>query len=314
MGSWQANAGPSNVNRSLVDNNDGSMAYIHSHNRIIARIQRCGFLLYPVILVSGQLTRWELNACRLLRKKIIYLMHGNKRYEAKLNKLPVNKIDLESEEKLLEFSNKIVCVSERYSRWVKSQYPKYCDKITFVNNGLDIDVREKVEKKPYTIAVSGGNRIQKNNHIVCDAVNLLNSKGYNIKVHVFGRYYEGNANLDKYPFVIRMGHLEKEDYYKELDYISLYVIDSELESFGLVVGDAINCNCSLLMSETVGATSIMKVEDTDVVYDCHNIEELSSKILNILENANFDRLYRTIEIEKCSSKVAFSNIKEKCLN
>ena len=132
--------------------------------------------------------------------------------------------------------------------------------------------------------------------------------GYDCKMYVFGRMYENNDNLS-YPFVRYMGHLNKEEYYNALDKISLFVLNSVLESFGLVVADALNCNCSLLMSKGVGALSIMSTTDNDVINDCCNVDEIASKMLYLFQNPNSTALYNSINREDASEKSSYLKLK-----
>jgi len=309
LGDYRLNAGPSNVNRSLVTNSDSRLDYVKSQNRILRKIERIAkCLFYKKLIISGGITKFELSLARLLHHDIYYLMHGDARYETMINKLNTDSDSLELFDTILSSASKIIAVSERYSLWVKERYPQYASKITYVNNGLEIKRRHKVEKVPFTIAVSGGNRLIKNNDIVCEAVSILRDKGYEIKVFVFGRDYPNNADLSKYPFITKTGQLNKEEYYALLDKISLYVVDSEVEPFGLIIGDAINCNCSLLVSEIVGARSIMRMTEDDIVFDSHNINELSTKILNLFNNPNTDRLFESIDVEDVSEKSSYNKL------
>lgn len=309
LGLWNANTGPSNVNRGLVLNRDKDMSIIKMHNKFY-RIERLKLIFYPIIVVSGSIFNYELKLCKLLNKKLIYIMHGCVWYESNINRLNLPPSFLKNEARTLDIASLIVCVSEKYSNWVKIQYPQYYNKITFINNGLKLNIRPKVYKEPYSIALSGGNRIQKNNRIVCEAVKLLSKKGVKCKVYLFGRYYENNDDLSKYEFIHRMGHLDQEQYYDFLDKISLYVINSTIESFGLVVGDALNCNCSLLMSENVGASSIMKTEESDIIKNCNDIDEVANKILYLLNNNNSSRLLSSIDMEEVSEKKSYEKLKK----
>lgn len=309
LGGWRANAGPSNVNRSIVLNSDGDMGYIRSSNKIIMRIEKLKSLFYSVVIISGGASELEIKLLRLIRKKIIYLMHGCLWYEAKVNKFSISENSLKKESLIMSASNAIVCVSERYSEWVKKEYPQYANKIKFVNNGITLNQRPLGQKEQYSIAVSGGNRLQKNNGIICKALEKLNAMGYNCHMYVFGRMYENNDNLS-YPFVHIMGHLNKEEYYNALDKISLFVLNSILESFGLVVADALNCNCSLLMSKGVGALSIMKTTENDVINDCSDVDEIASKILYLFQNPNSATLYNSIDSEDVSEKNSYLKLKQ----
>ena len=109
--------------------------------------------------------------------------------------------------------------------------------------------------------------------------------------------------------------MDKDTYYNKLKQIDLMVINSEVESFGLVVGDALNCGCSLLLAKNVGAISIFKdIRAEDVVLDNRNIHELAQKIAYLLENSNIQRLFNSVDRQKCSCKQAFLNLKKNCIN
>lgn len=309
LGNWKQNAGPCNVNRSLVENSDGTMRFL-TWNRFsrIERLFKC--IISNPIVISGGATNSEINIFKLLHKKIVYIFHGYYKYENEINNLNLSNKVLNNEAELLRIANIILPVSQNYSEWVKLHLPQYAHKIYFLNNGISICQREKTTKIPYSIAISGGNRPIKNASLVCEAVSKIVEQGYNCKVYVFGRFYKGGDDLSKYSFVIKEGHLNKEQYYNELDKISLFVVNSELESFGLVVADAINCNCSLLVSHNVGALSIISTTEDDVIFDTHNINELSTKILYLLQNSNSDRIYKSIDIQEVSEKNAFLKLKK----
>lgn len=309
LGSWKANTGPANVNRSFVVNKDDSMSYLKLPIKLM-RLERLKLIFYPVIVISGGIFDYELKICKLLNKKLIYIMHGCGWYESKVNNLHLAQSFFDNEAETLASANVIACVSEKYSKWVRVQYPQFANKITFLNNGLIFEIRPKVQKEPYSIALSGGNRLQKNNSIVCKAVEKLLNQGVECKVYVFGRYYKDNADLSQYPFIQKMGHLNKEQYYEALDKISLYVVNSTVESFGLVVGDALNCNCSLLMSDGVGAASIMKTDESDIVKDCFDVDEVANKILYLLNNSNSTRLYNSIDVFEASEQNAYLRLKK----
>ena len=282
----------------------------------IERLVKC--ITSNPIVISGGATAIEIKIMKLLHKKVIYILHGYRKYENEVNKLNLSEEELANEAELMRIAKIILPVSQKFSGWVKLQLPKYAAKISFLNNGVTICQRKKVDKIPYTIAVSGGNRSIKNTKIVCEAVLKIIEQGYDCKLYVFGRFYSGGDDLSKYSFIINKGHLDKEQYYKELDKISLFVIDSELEPFGLVVADAINCNCSLLISHNVGALFILKTKDTDVIYNTHDVDEISSKILYLLQNGNFERIYNSIDKKDVSEKEAFLKLKRivddvKCL-
>lgn len=319
-GDWQSNAGPMNVNRSWIENSDGSMDYTKARNKYARKLEkRWKCLKYNTIVFSAGASIPEMRMAKFLGKRVVYIMHGCAQYENVINKLGLTDEQLSREKQALDISDLIVAVSERYAEWANAHFPQYANKIQFVNNGLDISPsftsHPKNNTGKYSVAVSGGNRPIKCNVEVCKAVEKLNSRGMDIDVYAFGLYHDNGEKIYDYPFVSRMGQMNKETYYKKLKTIDLMVVNSEIEPFGLVVGDAINCGTSLLMSQHVGAMGIFRnLQDTDVIADNHNVEEIATKIETLLKSGNAERLYKSIDRERCSSRQAFFNLKKICIN
>lgn len=308
LGEWWNNNGPSNVNRYLKKENDGSM-YCLSFPRFsrTERIFRC--IIHNPIVISGWARRTEILLMYILRKKVYFLVHGYFKYENEVNNQHRPEKYAENEEFGFRLSKKIIAVSENYSLWLKNMLPRYADKITFVNNGINIFRREKVSKEPFSIAVTGGNTRIKNNRNLCLAVESLRMQGYDCHVYVFGPLSDAGEDLASFPFVKFMGQLDTQQYYAILDHVQLMVMLSNLESFGLSVADGLNCNCSLLLSCHVGALSIFSPEDDDVVFDNQSVDEISFKLRNLLENPNADRLFASLDLESVSEKAAFLKMK-----
>lgn len=311
LGHHWVNAGPSNVNRSLINNSDGDMVYTKSKSKLGFYLESAYYTFkYNQILLSGS-NSWKIESLlKLFNKRYYYLMHGCVEYENIINNLHVSQKDLDAEQKILKQAIKIICVSEGYAKWVKNRYPQFENKITFVNNGINIEPRPKVEKRPLSIAVAGGNRCIKNNGEVYRAVKKLNAENIPCKLYVFGRFYPDNDEFIKNNDVIHYGQLDRDEYYKKLDQIDCFIMNSEVEPFGLVVADALNCNCSLLMSKNVGSRYIMKTDPNDIIQNPHNIEELAEKIKRVLNYPNGERLFQTIDVKACSEQQAYQNIKK----
>jgi len=147
-----------------------------------------------------------------------------------------------------------------------------------------------------------------NNYAVSMAVKKLNSEGIPCKLYIFGRKYPGNEEIEETDNIKYCGHLDKTPYYEKLDYISCFVMNSEVEPFGLVAADALNCNCSLLMSQNIGAKSIMKTEKCDIIQQPHDVDELVEKLKYVFGHPNSDRLYENIDVQACSGKSSFQKL------
>lgn len=318
-GSYMLNAGPQNVNRSLVENADESMDYIKAKSRLTRIIERLWKTLrYNTIVFSGGVSKYELQLVKLMHKRMVYIMHGCSRYENVINRLNLSEKALQFEYENLRYADRIIAVSELYSNWIKEEYPEFAHKVTFVNNGIEINrefyTQKKHEDGNFSIAISGGNRPIKCNLEVCKAVTKLRNEGMHITVKAFGRFHDNGEPLLDYPFVIRMGQMEQDSYYKELKETDLFVVASDMEPFGLVVCDALNCGCSLLMSRNIGARSIFRtILSEDVLIDNHDTDEIASKIKGLLYKGNAKRLFHSVDINECSGQNAFLNLKRICI-
>lgn len=313
FGGWRHNVGPENVNRSLIQHADNDLLYVKSSNKVLRLIEAFLDLIVCDVVVfscAGNLPLFKL--AKFIRKRVVILKHGDVSYENKINNYGLDEKFLSEDKKKMDIADMIICVSERYMGWVKKYYPEYSDKLTWMNNGVTIAPRPKVEKDNHLIALAGGNRNIKNNLNVILAIEKLNMKGASLKVKLFGRIYKDNPDFEKFPFVMQMGHMNKEAYYNELDKIGLFIDAAYCEPFGLSIADAVNCNCSLLLSDNVGFLSIMKEQDCDVVHDCNDTNEIAGKIEYLINNQNAKRLLDTIDPQASSEGSAYNRLKTVC--
>ena len=309
LGGHFSNGGPDNVNQALITSADGKILYIKSTNKFVRVFESFWkILISEKVVVSGACAKRYYDFMKIIHKSFVYLMHGCMDFENEINRLHLTPDYIENERNLLNDAKRVVCVSEGYAEWVKRRYPEYAQKITYVNNGIELEQREKKEKEQFSIAVGGGNRCIKNNFAVSRAVKKLNSEGIPCKMYIFGRKYPDNEEIEETDYIIYCGHLDKAPYYERLDKISCFVMNSEVEPFGLVAADALNCNCSLLMSQNVGAKSIMTTRGCDIIQDPHDVDEIVGKLKYIFEHPNSDRLYGSIDVQDCSEKSSFQKL------
>ena len=312
-GGWKDNNGPSNVVKSLILNSDEDLMYIKSSNKIIKGFEIFFKLIRSDIVVTSGIVSFRFqNILKKMNKKFVILMHGCNEYENKINNLNLDSNILKREKFCMENSSLIIAVSEVYSFWLKNRFPEYAHKITFVNNGVEINRRISVSKNKNTIALSGGNRNIKNNYEVCLAVQRLIQKGIDCTVNVYGYIYPENKNLNIFPFVNIKNQMNKNDFYDELDKTELFVLNSELEPFGLVIADALNCNCSLLVSKNVGSSSILKLEENDIINNPHDIDEIEQKVYINLKQSNSERLYNSLDLKRITPKSSYVRLKSIC--
>lgn len=320
VGDYKANTGPSNVNKNLLkylpDN-------IYSTNSSFF-LTRCleliiKSILSKVIVISGFSLINLLCICtaKLLGKKIIYISHGCISYENKINEL--NKVGIEKVEEIyFNASNCILCVSENFMYWFNEHYPKYKEKTSFLNNGIEWDLLDKtnntpfVEREPNTIVTMGGGRPQKNNLLLCEAIEILNKRSKNsYKLIVLGRDYRDTEKIKSYDFVDYVGQVDNEDAYKYLQKSYLFIQNSLFEPFGLAPIEAILNGCNVLLSKNVGAIGIIKsISKSDIINNCMDPIEIANRIEFIKQNPNNERLLAGFDRDKTSYKTRANELYE----
>lgn len=310
LGEYNSNAGPANVNKKIISNLSNSIMYIKSKSKINKIFELIFKLINSdIILISGFDPRCS-SICKftkIINKKTIYLMHGYAKYDNEINHLGLTDKILKKEYEILSKVSFILCVSKKFSEWVTIQLPEFEDKISYINSGIDIKYNnyffQKRNNEKFVIALSGGNRRIKNNVEVCKAVKILFDLGFNIEVNIYGRIYDNNDTFMKYPFLNFKGQISQEDFYTELKKTNLFILNTEVESFGLSAADALVCGCDILLSSNCGILSILDYTSNDIISDPHNIDEIVEKIKYFInDNSNNNRLLSTINFEECSWK------------
>ena len=108
------------------------------------------------------------------------------------------------------------------------------------------------------------------------------------------------------------GLVSQEQLYKEMAQSELFVLNSTLESFGLSVFDALQCGCSVLVSNAAGALDILNVTGHDVIYDSMDEDEIAEKIDYLLQNPNNYRLIKSLDFNKISYKAEVEKLEQFC--
>ena len=308
MGGINRNTGPANVNRNLITA-DRSIWYQKSRKRLVRFLETAiKFLLSDTIVFSAYVRVFAVRLAKLLKKKTVYLMHGYIKYENEINQLNVPEEILKEEDAVfanrvrtgllitlgvyMVLSGSVFVFAEQLLRMMAADF-------RILEASVSIS-----ERLPNTIAVAGADRLIKNNDEVCKAVEKLQQTGKKkLTLYVFGKMNHNESNLfEKYSCCIYRGLLSNEDFLEELKKIQLFVVNSTIESFGLVVGEALSCGCSLLISENVGFCDLLDLTEADVIHDVHDVNEISEKMMYLLKNPNNRRLAASVNWEHYSKK------------
>ena len=301
VGDMIGNTGPAMVNKSYYPYLKEKMHFCFSNNkifRIIHYIMHIFFVKSVIISGYSNLNILLLKLAKKLNKKTFYLMHGFVYEEVKYQNIDNKQEKINKEYELLNKVDTIICVSEIFSKYLKQIYPEFKEKIIYVNNGIDINIDKSIiPHDTFTIMSVGGGVRQKNNLKVCQAIDKLD---VNIKFIVVGSIETDGSKIKEYPFVEYYEFLPHDEVLNKMCESDLYIQNSYFETFGLAIMESLECGCDLLLSKNVGALSILKnITDDDIINDVDNIEEISLKIKEKINNTN-----KRIDYDKseCSNK------------
>lgn len=312
LGDFWFNGGPTNVNKGLRQYLSDRYIYLSTNNKILKILQTIYYTVFSSkVIYSGIMNvgLFSIIVSKILRKKNAYLMHGCIEYETKINKT-TNKLGMIIEKMHWEIADKIICVSDPFAEWFKSNYPKYKDKVVVVCNGVKWDEHDLLDisnqRKNNLIVVTGGDRLTKNNIAVCEAVKLLNNDyGYNFELFIFGNLNKKDSEneYNNFEFVEWKGLVERKELFEYFKKSNIYIQNSSFEPFGLSPIEALLCGCNLIVSSNVGALTIIdSIQKEDIIYDTKNIREIADKILNVYRMNNNERLLNSIDKNKTTYK------------
>jgi len=312
-GEYRANAGPSNVNRYLLTRSKNQLSCVKSENILLKRLERYWRLLFSDVTVFsgyGYYVGFAIRILRLLHKKSVYLMHGCVAYENHINELGISSKIIQKEDYILHNVDLILCVSEQYMKWVVQRFPELKDRAYYLNSGIDDKeyeninlLRDESDEKVIKIVAAGGDRNQKNNLEICKAVEkIAGSTDKAIMFDIFGRCYAAHNVFSDYLHTRYRGMVPKEELYQALHSSKVFVLNSEIESFGLAIVDALMCGCSVLVTQNAGICSLLSLQESDIIYNVHATDEIAKKIDYVIEHPNNKRLINSIDFDNCSWK------------
>ena len=301
VGDMINNTGPAIVNKEYYAYLKNDAYFCFTNNKLLRSLDLLTRIFYiKTIVISGfsKLNYILAVICKKFNKKIIYLMHGYDKEELKYTN-NYNKKVLKREYCLLKSVDKIVCVSEIFSNYLKKDIPEFKNKIFFVNNGVEKDSHKNTSSNNsvFQIISVGGGMKRKQNLAICEAISKIND--IKIKFVVVGKNLNYGDEIKKFPFVEYYESLPHEEVLKKMSESNLYIQNSYFETFGLAVVEALNCGCDILISKNIGALSILNnVTENDIILDNEDINEIISKIkikINSRGNIFYDK-------NKCSWK------------
>jgi glycosyltransferase involved in cell wall biosynthesis len=310
-GNHFGDAGPRIVSKNYIRCLKRSVSYISFQNKALRLLEVIWKTIWCKVIIFSGVTTYDhiiILICRILRKNIIYIMHGYLKLENNINNYN-NFRGERNESLLLKYSDVILCVSETFMNYIKNHITQYEHKMSFLTNGVDWEEFDKYslnndsyDKK--RIVLIGGGRITKRNFEVCEAINYLNQKyKENYRVEVYGEYHENDQSKQIAQMLNTTFHSGiPHDQLLQLFHDSfLFVQNSEFEPFSLGVVEALKCGCSILISTNVGAKDIIPgLTNNDIISDTSDIKEIAEKVYLLSKENNNERLLKSIDRESTS--------------
>lgn len=300
VGDIYSNTGPANVNKVLKKYSHSNDLFLLQKN-IFMKILELIFkiLICDVVIFSGisRLNSIGIAFSQFFGKKTGYLMHGSCKFENKVNAIENKRVE-KIENETLEKIDVIICVSKLFMNWIKLEYPIYVNKISYVNNALDIE-KIHLEQKNYDISrnknlimSSGGGAPLKNIKSICKAIERLNQEDYfDLKLIVLGNDGDDSEEIKSYDFVEFIPTVPSDEMILYFKKTNLYIQNSDFETFGLAPLEALLSGCNLLVSKNIGMLDVFdKYENSDVILDSYDCQEIAEKIKINLISSNNSRL------------------------
>ncbi|SHK17498.1 Glycosyltransferase involved in cell wall bisynthesis [Clostridium cavendishii DSM 21758] len=275
---------------------------------------------------------------KLLKVKVITTVHGIAEYDQK-GKLFAN-MKNKLEKRMLRLNNKCICVSKYVYNYLLL-YKIYKDKLKIIYNKT---YEGDFEEEYYT------NKDIQNSHIIITTIGRLEEvKGQRILMeavdNVINKFHcksiqciiAGDGS-DKDYLRKKIKQYGIEEYVKLRGFISdvnvLYknvdvvIVPSFIETFGLVVLEAMKYGKCIVASNTGGIPELIKNNENGLLFNTGNIEDLTFKILYLINNkeaikklgnkarAKYETCWRKYDMKKLYKDVYYEVLgkKEESLN
>ena len=305
-----ANTGPAIVNmyyKKYLNSNEYHFSKTYN-NKVLRLINDIRNIFRSKVVVFSGASMADIiymRICKMLKKKMIYIMHGCIQEENKINRVE-NEKETKLELRYLKNVDLVLGVSQHFVEWVKQYYPQVIGKIQSLPNGVDMNMdfspEEDRERDSLTIAIVGGGIPRKNVLVICEALEEIRKEtGKTYTLKVFGRDEVYTPQIKQFSFVEYYGKIPRDEMFSELRTAHLFIQNSVFESFGMAPIEALMLGCNVLCSNNVGSLSIIEtIEETDVIKDCSDIQEIKGKIQYNMQHRNNKRLIDGLDKDKTS--------------
>lgn len=198
------------------------------------------------------------------------------------------------ENELYKYASQLVSVSQYTKDKMKSYY-NINKSIEVIHNGLELVNKEDTKEKEHFVIFSGSLVPKKGIIPLLKAWNNVCEKDNKVILKIYGkgvkeRYlkYINSKNKHQVKF---LGHTSKENLLTEYNNSKIAIFPSFAEAFALAPMESMMIGCPTIYSNTTSGSELLVEESALVLINPHNINEISSNILKLL---NDDALRKSI--------------------
>ncbi|MGL5558920.1 MAG: glycosyltransferase family 4 protein [Paraclostridium dentum] len=284
LGDFIKKNGPSMVDINLTNKIKNGLLKVQINKDFknsIRQILACDIVNISGVSVKGAVYSF---LAKLFGKKVTYIMHGGLKIEK--NYSNISKQGIVCEKIIIMFSDKVICVSEKFEKIIKGTYN--LKKTIYINNGIELKLNNICNKKfidENCILTVGGGRKEKGILNICKAIESLNKK--DLKLIVVGEDGIDTEKIKSYDFVDYKGFIDNSDLIKLMEKSNIFIQNSLFESFGIAPLEAIASGCKVILSENIGAP-IKGIESFTV--KCGDTEYLAILIKKLLDNRDIQKI------------------------
>lgn len=214
---------------------------------------------------------------------------------------------------IMKEADKVIFLSVSYmDQTIEKYVPKHLQKaiykkVSIIPNGIDnfwfknIATTKKTPEIPNLKLLQVGD-INKNKNIetTVKAIDILISKGYNVKLNIVGKVKDQKVynKIKSLDYVNYLGYKPREELisiYRDND---IFVMPSIHETFGLVYAEAMSQGLPVIYSKGQGFDGQFEDEDVGYSVGCFSAMDILNRIIDILNNYNEISFRCTQNIEK----------------
>lgn len=303
-GDFASENGPGIANRNLMDGfcriqTSGDQFIFSTAKTKVKRIFELGHIAGSEALIlcsDSAINKFAIWFANLLHVKVVYLAHGLATVEESFYK-ENTRAEQKYENFIFSHVDRIIALSKKLADLIKYKYPCYKDKVTYSYNSIPYQLIDKEyilkrDKSINRIISVGGARYQKCMVPICRAVEKLNAeRKTNLECVIIGNSKDQIDEMTQFSSVTYIEKLSHEELLSLLQKGGIYVQNSLFETFGLAIVEALAGGCDLLVSSKCGVIDLFDgIRDEDIIRNNEDVDEIASKIENLLYKGNWEYL------------------------